>query len=619
MEEKIKDLADKIMQARHDYYNGEAKVSDRVFDSWYDELKALDPSNPAITKVGATPVSEWEKVKHKVPMPSLNKVNTPGELESWSNRCPNQQYLVLDKLDGLSINCAYEDGILVKATTRGDGITGENIIANVKNMIGVKRVLGNFTGSLRGEILLTKSLHQKHFSDKANPRNAASGISKRLDSVGSQYLTVMFYEVIGDVEFKTELEQLDWIKNQGLTTPQYTYCKTVSDVVLLWNNYQKTIRSELDYDLDGLVVRINDIAIQQSLGSLSSRPAGTIAFKFDAESRTTTIKDLVWQTGSSGRVSPVAVFDPVLLSGATISKASVYNYSYIQELGIDIGAEVLVARNNDVIPSVVEVVTSTGKIASKPQKCPECGTKLTIDGEYILCPNVETCPKQVSGRLKNWINQHNLLEWGDTLLERLVDIGKVKTVVDLYRLSVDELSQVDRMGQKSASKCLKILWDNSEVSLENFLGGLSIPMVGASIVKMVMNAGYDTLESIQGLTISQLENVNGLGPAKAESLHNGLDKNKQLISDLLSAGVKIKAKAKGKLSGKSFAITGTLSMKRAEVEKLIEDNGGQVRSSVNKDTILIIADVNSTSSKATSARKLGAQLIDENKLLEMVS
>jgi DNA ligase (NAD+) len=618
-QEKIKDLEVKINQAREDYYNGEAKVSDRVFDAWYDELKSLDPSNLAITKIGAAPSSEWEKVTHKIPMSSLNKVNTPDELIDWSNRCPKQDYLVMDKLDGLSINAIYDNGRLVQAVTRGSGTIGENIYANVKNMIGVKRIIEGFTGSLRGEILLTKSLHAKHFADKANPRNAASGVSKRLDAVGSQHLTVMFYQVIGDVDFTTEVDQLDWIKSKGLITPKYTYCKTTKDVIEVWNQYQTSIRSSLDYDIDGLVCRINNIVIQESLGELSHRPAGSIAFKFDAESRTTTIKNVVWQVGNSGRVTPVAVFDPVVLAGATISKASLYNYSYVKELQLDIGAEVLVARNNDVIPSVVEVVNGTGKTLPKPSNCPECNHSLVTEGEYILCPNIDSCPKQITGRIENWVNQLNLLEWGSTLIGRLVEEGLVKDISDLYKLTADQLSNIDRMGKKSADKCLKILWDNAQISLENFLGGLSIPMVGSSIIKMVISGGYDTLDLIQSATMQQLEDVNGLGPAKAESLYQGLIKNKELIDKLLLIGVSIKEKPTGKLVGKSFAITGTLSMKRAELEKLIEDNGGVVKSSISKDnSFLIINDTASTSSKAVNAKKNGVKLISEKQLLEMI-
>jgi DNA ligase (NAD+) len=429
----------------------------------------------------------------------------------------------------------------------------------------------------------------------------------------------MFYQVIGDVDFTTEVEQLDWIKSKGLITPKYVYCKTAKDVIEVWNQYQASIRSSLDYDIDGLVCRINDITTQESLSEISNRPAGAIAFKFDAESRTTTIKNVVWQVGNSGRVTPVAVFDPVVLAGATISKASLYNYSYVKELQLDIGAEVLVARNNDVIPSVVEVVNGTGKTLPKPSNCPECNHSLVTEGEYILCPNIDSCPKQITGRIENWVNQLNLLEWGSALIGRLVEESLVKDISDLYKLTVDQLSNIDRMGKKSADKCLKILWDNAQISLENFLGGLSIPMVGSSIIKMVINGGYDTLNLIQSATMQQLEDVNGLGPAKAESLYQGLIKNKELIDKLLLIGVSIKEKPTGKLVGKSFAITGTLSMKRAELEKLIEDNGGIVKSSISKDTsFLVINDTASTSSKAVNAKKNGVKLISEKQLLEMI-
>lgn len=619
MKDKIKKLVANINQARIDYYNGESKVTDRVYDAWYDELKSLDPENPAIINVGAPPADEWKKVRHKIPMPSLNKVNTPEELESWSNRCKGQEYLVLDKLDGLSIECVYENGMLIEASSRGDGEIGQDLLQNVRKMRGVKLVLDNFTGSIRGEIMLMKSLYKKHFSDKANCRNAASGIVNRLDGVGSEHLTIMFYNVVGDAEFETESGQLDWIKNKGLLTPNYTHCKTIKDVVSLWNKYQESKRESLDYEIDGLVIRISDVAAQMKISDIGNRPGHSIAFKFDAETRTTTITQIDWQVGSSGRVTPVANFESVNIMGAKIARASLYNYSYVDELGIDVGAEVLVARNNDVIPCVVEVITGTGKTIQKPKNCPECKTKLITDGEYIICPNVNTCPAQVKGRIENWINQLNLLEWGSELIARLVESNKVVTIADLYRLSIADIASMDRMGDKSAKKCYDILWNNTEVSLENLLGGLSIPMVGASIIKMVISSGHDTLDKILGLNVDQLEAVNGLGPAKAASLYEGLKNNKDLVNELLGLGITIKQKTAGKLSGKSFAITGSLSMKRSEVEKIIEDNGGIVKSSVGRGlNFLLIADPESTSSKAVSARKLGTTLINEKTFMKMI-
>src|ERR1700722_15401232 len=251
-------------------------------------------------------------------------------------------------------------------------------------------------------------------------------------------------------------------------------------------------------------------------------------------------------------------------------------------------------------------------ILLSPTNCPECGTSVIEVGEYIQCPNILFCPAQKVGRIKNWIAELNVLEWGDTLVSKLVETNKVKTVADLYKLTVDDLASIDRMGKKSAKKCFDILWANNEVPLEVMLGGLSIPMIGQSTIKAIMNAGCDTLTKFGQLDASAFEQVAGIGPARAKSLADGLKKYQPVILDLLASGVKVKEKIVGKLSNCSFAMTGTLSIKRAEVEKIIIENGGEVKASVGKGTTyLLISDPNSQSSKAVSARKNGTKLLDE--------
>jgi DNA ligase (NAD+) len=619
---RIQELVDRILQARIDYYNQQPTVSDKVYDAWCDELRLLDPTNSAVTAVGA-PVapSAWLKAKHQIPMGSLNKVNTPTEFTKWANDSgPNEKLFVTQKLDGLSIELVYEHGTLTQAITRGDGDIGEDITINVRKMGGVQSQLPtDFNGSLRGEIIMLKSKHKAHFSDKANPRNAASGVSKRLDGVGSEHLNIIFYQALGDVDFKTEVDQFEWLKAQGTTIPDYWVVNNAGEVNLHWRTYQDTDRDKLDYDIDGLVIHINDMAKQMSLGDKDMRPLGAIAFKFDNETRESVIRDIIWQVGNSGRLTPVAVVDPVTLVGATVTKASVYNIAYIEDLGLDIGATVLVARANDVIPRIEELVKGTGKVAEPPTVCPSCGGVLIMVGENLTCTNSDTCPAQVVGRVKNWINELNLLEWGDTLVERLVETNKVTTVADLYKLTVDDIAGIDRMGKKSAQKCYDILWQNNEITLDIFIGALSIPMIGSTTIRQIMNAGCDTLDKFGQLQAQHFEMVPGVGPSKAESLAGGLRHYQQVILDLLNNGVKIKAKVIGKLTGKSICFTGSMKNKRPFLEKMAADAGGDVKSSVGKGlTYLVIADPNSTSSKAVAARKLGTTLISEDDFLNMV-
>lgn len=625
--DRVKELETKIFQARTDYYNHQPSVSDKVYDAWIDELRVLDPANKAVTAIGApvTP-SEWKKAKHQIPMGSLNKVNLPVELEDWTAKFSvsgKVDWFVTEKLDGLSIELIYEKGQLVQAITRGDGETGEDITVNVARMAGVSSQLKwdtDFTGSLRGEIIMLKSVWKKDFADKANPRNAASGVSKRLDGIGVDKLNILFYQVLGDADFDTEVEQFEWLEKNGLAIPNYWLFKKIEQVSKHWRDYQDTKRDKLDYDIDGLVVRIDEIAIQLTWGDKDMRPLGAMAFKFDNEARESTIRDIIWQVGNSGRITPVAVVDPVSLVGATVTRASLYNWSYIEELKLDIGATVLVARANDVIPRIEELVKGTGKIATPPNHCPECGGFTHMDGENLVCSNSQHCPAQVIGRIKNWIKELNLLEWGDSLIEKLVQAKKVKTVADLYTLTVDDLSNLDRMGDKSAQKCHTILWSDIEIPLDIFLGALSIPMIGASTIKAIMNAGCDSLEKFGQLDAAAFEMVPGVGPTKAKFLADGLKANQQLIIDLLDNGVKIKAPVIGTLTGKSVCFTGAMTNKRPVLEKLAAEAGADIKGSVGKGlTYLVIADPNSTSSKAQTARKLGTTLISEDEFLDLVN
>lgn len=255
-----------------------------------------------------------------------------------------------------------------------------------------------------------------------------------------------------------------------------------------------------------------------------------------------------------------------------------------------------------------------------PTNCPSCGGITSFEGEYLVCGNTKHCRAQIIGRIKNWVTELNLLEWGNSIIEKLVDAKKVKTIADLYTLNVADIANLDRLGEKTAQKCYDILWTNNEITLEVFLGSLSIPTIGQSTIKTIIKEGCNSLEKFGQLGATEFEQVSGVGPVKAKFLADGLKHNQQLILDLLTNGVKIKKAINGKLTGKSFAITGTLSIKRAEVEKLIQENGGEVKSSVGKGlNYLIISDPQSTSSKAQAARKLGTILINEMQFLDLIS
>ncbi len=627
-ENRIKELEGLITQARHDYYNGVPTVLDEVYDAWVDELSELKADSPAVTAVGSAPVSEWKKAEHGIPMGSLNKVNTLDEMTGWIvatlGQGTTESLIVTEKLDGISLHVRYEKGAFIQGITRGDGIVGEDITPNVAKMKGIQlRVKGNFTGAIRAEVILTKEDHQKHFPDYANPRNAASGIAKRYDGKGCEHLTVLCYRVAEGMDFEQEGAQFEWLQQMGFLVPNWYVTAMVPGVKTpqdLWIEYQQSKRAELPYEIDGLVVGVNVLAKQLALGAKDDRPRGVIAFKFAPVTRETVLKRIDWQVGGTGRITPVAAFDPVPLLGAMVSNASLYNLKYIQELKLDIGARIIVARANDVIPRVVSARTVPGTVAKAPESCPVCGHPTQREGEYVVCPNVAGCPAQLVGRLKRYVKSLDIKEWGDTLLEKLVEAKLVADVADLYRLTVEALADIERMGEKSAQNVLKTLHGCNPIPLENLLGALSIPLCAASTIRMVMDAGFETWEHIQGATRAHFETVPGLGPVKAAALADWVaGPGRPLMQALLDVGVQVKGPVKGVLTGKTLCFTGTMKHKRGVLEQMAKDAGGAVKASVTKDlSFLVLADPQSSSSKAQAARKNGTACISEDDFLQMV-
>jgi DNA ligase (NAD+) len=634
---ELKAMLDQIDEYDDAYYNrSESLVSDPIYDALKDHVRAFYSSfsvktkadeklknriDDALSRVGAPPPKDgkWDKVAHSQPMQSLNKCNTPDEFDTYHKKCGSvSAYVLSEKLDGISLSLQYENGKLVQALTRGDGSTGEDITRNAKKMKGViDDVKGDFTGFVRGEIVLRKSDWKKHFPELSNPRNGASGIAKRIDGVGVQHLSFLPYKVEG-VDFDTELDMMDFIKGIGFDTPNY-YLVSSGGVIESWKQYMESVRDSLDYDIDGQVITINDRTIQLALGEEKHRPKGAIAFKFDSSKAKTTITNIINQTGDTGAITPVAEFNEVNLLGAKITRATLHNYSLLKELGVNIGAEVIVERANDVIPIIKEVTKQCNGQYQPPTQCPVCGSPTQFKGEYLYCTNKQTCPAQVIGRLNKWLGELNVLEWGESILTKLVESGKVIDVYDLYLLKAEDISSLDRMGEKSAQNLITELDKYREITLENFIGGLCIDGVATSTVKLVVDAGYTYLEDIRNITVNQLLQINGFGSIRANSLVNGLAENKERIDKIVAAGVSIKKRAMGVLSGCSICFTGTANTPRATLVKMAEQAGAEVKKGVVKGLgLLVIADPNSSSAKAKAAREMGIKLISEEDFLEMV-
>lgn len=630
---RISELEDQITQARDAYYNGTPIVEDSVYDAWVDELAELKAESPAVTAVGApVPASSWPKVSHLIPMGSLDKVQTLDEMTGWIHRVsrPKEQrreayeeLLVTEKLDGISVSLRYEEGRFVQALTRGDGTEGEDITPNVARMRGVLKELPEKVSVIcRGEIMLFTEDHRKHFPDAANPRNAASGTSKRLDGKGCENLSVLVYQALEGPEFQKETEQFEWLREMGFSTPRWYLSamalgvKTPHD---LWVDYQQTLREQLPYEIDGLVVRLNDLAYQWSLGDKNNRPLGAVAFKFAPISRETVATARIDQVGGTGRITPVAEFKPIRILGAEITRASLYNQRYIEQIGFDVGARILVSRANDVIPRVVSVTGSTGVVSKPPTSCPECGADTVQEGEYVICPNTGGCPAQAEGRIKQWIRELGILEWGSALISKVVSTGLVRSVPDLYRIQAEQIASLERMGETSAKNALDQLRRVIPLSLEQLLGALSIPLCATSTMQTIVDAGFDTYPKIRQATKEDLQGIPGMGPKRADALVAWLTRHGSLVDELLSVGVTLKERPKGVLTGKSVCFTGKSNLKRADLERMVTESGGTVKKSVGKGlTYLVMANFDSASTKAKAAKKNGVECLTEESFLQMV-
>lgn len=579
------------------------------------ELRVKD----ALARIGA-PLPEdgcWPKYQHEVPMASLNKATTPEELQSWYNKCNKPKSILLtEKMDGFSVSLKYVNGKLMVGSTRGNGDIGENITRNVRRMCGVPFVIDGFSGHIRGEIILLRSLFNKHFPDMANTRNA-TGMVRRINGEGCEHLTIFGYNVDGK-DFETEVEVYDWLKSIGFNVPNYIV-GSAKDFEKMWQQYMDKTRGTLDYDIDGLVGHINNRAERFALGDEGRGPKGSVAFKFKAAEANTCITDIACQVGDTGMITPVAIFDEVDLMGVKVCRSSLHNFSLVKELGLNIGAIVTVTRANDVIPYITEVVTPNNGYFKAPDVCPKCGTKTIRVGEYVKCPNKETCPAQVIGRLNKWIGELNILEWGESILSKLIESGKVSDVADLYKLTAQDITTLDRIGDKGAANVLAELDKFRSVTLENLIGGLCIDGIATSTVKLAMEAGYDTLDKLYTVTTNKLSEVKGFGDKKAQALCNGLKDNKHRIDNILAAGVTIKDKIHGNLNGTRICFTGTMHTPRKQLQTMVVNAGGEVDKTINKKTThLVIDDVASTSEKAQAARKFGTKLIFEQEFLDMI-
>lgn len=664
IEEKIEKLRKEIHEHNYNYYVlNQPVISDLEFDNLLKELENLEADYPElITKdsptqrVGSDLTKIFKPVEHKYPMLSLSNTYSEQELIDFDKRVKDKlklrgdvEYTVELKIDGVSVSIIYENGIIKTAATRGDGTIGEEITANVKTIKSVPLKVRNFDSNnspklfeVRGEIFMkiedfikfNKSREKNGLKTFANPRNSTAGTLKLQDPklVAERPLDIFVYYLLSDdLQLKTQYESLKTLQQFGFkVNPNFELCNSIQDVINYCGKWE-TKRETLDYEIDGVVIKVNSIEQQKLLGSIAKSPRWAVAFKFRAKQATTNIRSITWQVGRTGAITPVAELEPTFLAGSTISRATLHNFDEIKRKDIRERDKVIIEKGGDVIPKVVKVIEAERDKSSKPVKppdvCPECGSKLFFpENEVaIYCINPE-CPAQIKGSIIHFASRGamDIEGLGESLINQFVDLGFLKSYSDIYLLHKhrEELIQIEGLGEKSVDKMLQSIENSKSQPFSKLLFALGIRYVGEGAAKKIA-AAIGEIETLISAERSEMENIPDIGPAASESITQFFKnpKNLKIVEDLKDAGLNFKSVEKKETSEKlkelTFVLTGTLSKPRDEIKDLIEANGGKVTSSVSKNTSFVLAG-DSPGSKVDKAEKLGVKIIGEEEFLRMI-
>jgi len=625
---RVNELEAEIKRHQKLYYNGEPEISDEEFDALWDELESLDPGNPLLKAVGTDRSERWPKSPHRMTMGSLSKATDPESFLAWATKVQYPLYLVQYKLDGASMELQYDEGHFVRGVTRGDGVIGDDITPNVAKMNGVPKELPEpFTGAVRGEVLMSRRMHDAKYADKANCRNAANGLMKRKDGVGAEDLDIICYDAVSSLAtgtpFDTERKKIAWLERMGFKVVPTVECES-PEAVIAYRAKIMDIRPDLEYDIDGLVVK-GDRIDREDASKL--RPELQIAFKFSPEEAVTTLREVEWSE-SGATVTPIGIVEPVRLAGTTVQRANLANPDMIRSMDLRIGSKVVITKRGEIIPKIESLVENPPDAVQIeiPTHCSLCSAELIDEGTRLYCPN-PACPGKAYHRLEKWLSVIDIKDLGSALLKRLFDSGKVTRIPDLYRLSVQDLLAFERMGEKSAQKIIRNVHARNEVSLSDFIAGFDIEGIGVLMADKLIAAGIDTLDKLFAASPSDFEKIDGFAEITARSLYDGLRVVEKDMRELAEQGyVRIlpAARSSGEeaagVAGKSFCFTGELeSIKRSEAEKLVRAAGGTVKSSVTKDLdYLVTNDPTSGSEKNRKAQEFSIPVIDETQFLALL-
>ncbi len=662
---RVAELREALVLHNNAYYVNDAPtISDAEYDALFRELQQLEAQYPDLRsiesptqRVGGAVLDAFDKVTHRVPMLSLSNAFDTSDIIAFDKRIRDDlgvsdelTYAVEVKFDGLAMSLRYEHGILVQAATRGDGQVGENVTANVRTIRAIPLKLSgkNIPEVLevRGEVLMRREdfakLNQTQMErgDKlfANPRNAAAGSLRQLDSSITAQRTLSFFaygvgEVIGDFVQKDFSQTSEQLREWGL--PIYTRDNTVVGVEGLLEFYERILntRDGLPFDIDGVVYKVNDVALQDELGFVSRSPRWAIAHKFPAQEMTTTVLDINVQVGRTGAITPVARLTPVFVGGVMVSNATLHNEDEVRRKDVRIGDTVVVRRAGDVIPevvmSIIEKRPDDAREFVMPTRCPECDSVIhREEGEAAArCTGGLICPAQVKQSLMHFAQRRaiNMDGLGDKLIEQLVDVGMVKTPDDLYRLTVEQLSGLERMGEKSARNVVDAITASKQTTLAKFIYALGIRHVGEATAKSLAMY-FGSLDKVMHASVEKLCEVADVGPVVAESAHDFFadPRHQAVINALIECGVSwddvvIHRAVEGVFVGKTVVLTGTLpTFGRDDTKAMLEAAGAKVSGSVSAKTDYVVAG-DAAGSKLEKAEKLGVKILDEAAMLQLLN
>lgn len=648
VESRMTYLIDVLNKANVEYYvNDNPTLSDNEYDSLMDELIKLEEkypqlkqSNSPTTKVGNEVIAAFNKVTHPTPMFSLADVFNEDEVRDFDAKVrkevSNPEYVCELKMDGLAVSLIYKDGKFVSAATRGNGVIGEDITHNVRTIKKLPLTLHKKVDlEVRGEIYMNKKVFnelnekrkQENLNLFQNPRNAAAGSIRQLDSsiTKERQLDIVLYH-LPNTTLKKHSETIELLKECGLpTNPNNKICKNI-DEIMDYIHYWTEHRPELPYEIDGIVIKVNDLAMQKTLGYTVKYPKWAVAYKFPAETVITRLDDIVCTVGRTGQITPNAVLEPIKVAGSTIRRATLHNYQYISDKDLRIGDYVYLHKAGDVIPEVVGPVRERRVNELDPyimiDKCPICGAKLEESASKIdlYCPN-EHCSARKVNSLIHFISRGcmNIDGLGESIVEDFYNMGIIKDITDIYRLKdkKEELIELEGFGSKSVSNLLISIENSKNNSLENLLNGLGINGIGAKTAKILAKR-YETMDNLMNASSEELEQIKDIGSTLSSNISNYFDnpKNRILIHELKDIGINMEYKGEkiiqdGAFTNKKFVLTGTISfLSRDELKKIIEDRGGEVSGSVSKKTDVVIAGEN-PGSKYDKAKSLNIPIWDE--------